>query len=213
MDLAETYEHKGVTVNIYFDPHAESPRGKEWRENFGTMVCWHRRYDLGDEQASRDFDSIQDLIASYEARIVLPLGLYDHSGITMYVGAGTHPSGCDTAGWDSGQVGFIFVTAEKIREEYGVKRITQSVLDKAEALLRSEVEEYDDYLTGECYGFVVDEDGPDEDSCWGFIGDMSYCKEQANESAECAAEARAERDLVARMYALDPTANPYAVAR
>lgn len=205
MEIAEQYQHHEIDVRIYWDPHVQNPRKDRYREHLGTMVCWHRNYELGDEQASLDYDSIAELIASYKPRIVLPLGLYDHSGLTMYIG----DSPIDSGGWDSGQVGFIFVTAEKIREEYGVTRITKAVEEQAEACLRYEVEELDNYLTGECFGFVVDEGGPDEDSCWGFLGDLEYCKEQANESASHAAKERAQRNLVARMYLLDPEANPF----
>ena len=57
----------------------------------------------------------------------------------------------------------------------------------------AEVSEYDSFLRGEVYGYIVDNDGPDEDACWGFVGDIDYCKEAANEAAECAAQERAER--------------------
>jgi hypothetical protein len=69
-------------------------------------------------------------------------------------------------------------------------RIARRRQDRARA---GDVKEYDSYLRGEVYGYVVDPNGPDEDACWGFVGDIDYCKEAANESAECAAQARAER--------------------
>ncbi|HUX02457.1 MAG TPA: hypothetical protein VMY35_15960, partial [Phycisphaerae bacterium] len=57
----------------------------------------------------------------------------------------------------------------------------------AEACLRAEVSTYDDYLTGQVFGYVVeDEDGNDLDSCWGFYGE-DYCRETARESAEAIA--------------------------
>ena len=40
---------KDITIKIERDGDAESPR--EW-DNVGTMVCWHSRYNLGDEQPS-----------------------------------------------------------------------------------------------------------------------------------------------------------------
>ena len=44
--------------------------------------------------------------------------------------------------------------------------------EKAENRLHSEVETYDQYLRGECYGFQLYEDGEEIDSCWGFLGDV-----------------------------------------
>jgi len=183
---AESYEHAGVSVKIYYDEDPMSPR--EW-DNLGTMVCWHRRYNLGDDQAPRDYDSVQDLIESYDAKVLLPLYLYDHSGITMNVGGFSDP-------WDSGQVGFIYVTAETIRKEYGCKRITAKVLANVETCLRSEVGTYDQYLTGDVYEYVVDEDGRDEDRCCGLFG-LEYAKEEANDVADWVAR---QRRLPDRIY-------------
>lgn len=38
-------DYKGYTIKIYHDEDAESPR--DW-DNLGEMVCFHRRYNLGD---------------------------------------------------------------------------------------------------------------------------------------------------------------------
>lgn len=43
--------YQGLTIKIYHDPDIESPRA--W-SNLGTLICWHRRYRLGD---SHQFDS------------------------------------------------------------------------------------------------------------------------------------------------------------
>jgi hypothetical protein len=122
------------------------------------------------------------------ATVILPLGLYDHSGISMYVGG--------RRGWDSGQVGVIFDTAEA-RQRMGL-----TGRDDIERTLRGEVEVYDSYLRGEVYGFVVDPDGV-ADSCWGFVGDLDGVKEQANAAAEdvaarLAAEATESAAMAAR---------------
>ena len=74
--------------------------------------------------------------------------------------------------WDSGQVGFIFVTRAQLLKEYGGLRVTKEVLAKAEKVLQGEVETYDTYLRGEIYGYTIeDPEGNDGDSCWGFYGD------------------------------------------
>lgn len=105
-----------------------------------------------------------------ERVVMLPLYLYDHSGITMSTG----PFSCP---WDSGCVGVIVCDAEALEREFAGDR------DKAEACLRAEVEVYDQYLTGDVYGFIVEERDDDGceccdrefdwehvDSCWGFFG-------------------------------------------
>ena len=152
---------KDITIKIERDGDAESPR--EW-DNVGTMVCWHSRYNLGDEQPSVSY---QDYRIGIEARLdkyyfILPLYLYDHSGITMNTGG-------FSCSWDSGQVGFIYVTKEKAREEYGFKRLTKERIQKVFEFLDSEVKTYAAYLEGDVYGYVIEGNDID-DSCWGYVG-------------------------------------------
>ena len=126
--------------------------------------------------AARDAAMWKVIDANY---VILPLGLIDHSGISMYVGSGAHS--CDPGGWDSGQVGWIYADRKKCIEEWGgkSKRFTKHVREMAEQCLRQEVETYDQFLTGDVWGFVIeDANGEHVDSCWGFFGD-EYCKQEA----------------------------------
>lgn len=100
--------------------------------------------------------------------MILPLYLYDHSGITMNTTGFSCP-------WDSGQVGWIYATGEDVVKEYG--SITPETLEKAKDLLQGEVEYYDHYIRGDCYGLQLFKGEEEIDSCWGFIGDPSDLKE------------------------------------
>lgn len=114
-----------------------------------------------------------------EKNTILPLYLYDHSGISMSVGS--FIGRAQHAQWDSGQVGWIYATPEDIEKEYG--DLSPESYEKAEALLNSEVETYDLYLRGQCYGFRLFENGEETDSCWGFLGWFSdVAKQIASES-------------------------------
>lgn len=140
-------------IKIEQSDYTENPR-REW-DNLGTMVCFHKRYDLGDKHQlrSNDFDSWQELekhlIKKMGAVVILPLYLYDHGGITMSTG----PFDCP---WDSGQVGFIYVNRETLQKEYGVKKVTQKFKEKIIEYLISEVKTYDQYLTGDVYEFTIE---------------------------------------------------------
>ena len=157
--------YKNYTIKIVVDDMPLNP--VEEFDSFGKMVCFHRRYSLGHKHNLRgsDFDSLGDvknyLIKEEKAYIILPLYLYDHSGITI----STTPFNC---AFDSGQIGFIYATKEQILKEYGVKRITPKVKQKVEKLLITEVDTYDKYLTGEVYGFQILKGEDIEDSCYGF---------------------------------------------
>ena len=169
--------YQGHTIKIYHDPDTESPR--EW-SNLGTLICWHRRYRLGDshqydspEAFLRDLSgvSVQSDLSMDQLRdraerkaIILPVFLYDHSGLAMNT-IGFH---CP---WDSDQVGFVYVTLEAVREEFGAKRVTRALREKAEDILRGEIVSYDAYLGGRVYGYVIERAGEEIDACWGFVGD------------------------------------------
>ena len=153
------------TVKVVRDDNPISPREDD---NLGKMVCFHKRYNLGDKHDYNfhNYDSwdemSSDIIREENVSVILPLYLYDHSGITM-----------NTTGfsclWDSGQVGFVFVSKNDVRKEYGVKRISKKLREKVTKLLIGEVETYDKYLTGDVYGYeVTDENDNLIESCWGY---------------------------------------------
>ena len=82
--------------------------------------------------------------------------------------------------WDSSFVGFIFISKEKARKEYGWKLITKARREKLEEYLRNEVKVYDQYLTGDVYGYRITDTETDEevDSCWGYYG-SDECMDEA----------------------------------
>ena len=173
-------------IKIYPDTDPSDPRGDD---NLGTMVCFHGRYNLGDKHNYRhgDYTGWDDMkkhiIKDHDVAVILPLYLYDHSGITMSIA----PFSCP---WDSGKVGFIYVTKEKVREEYGGKYVTKKVRDCITKYLEGEVETYDQYLTGDVYGYKITQKGEEIDSCWGFYGQDECMKE-----AESIVEGLIKREL------------------
>ncbi len=168
-------EYRGLTIKIYQDEDSEGPR--DW-DNLGTMICFHKKWKLGDKHKM----TIEELLELVERKdvVALPLFLYDHSGITMNTTGFSCP-------WDSGKVGYIYVDEAKIRKEYNLldpsKKIHKDVITKVTEILRQEVKTYDDYLTGNIYGFVIeDKDREHIDSCWGFYGDFEkHCLKEAKD--------------------------------
>ena len=163
------------TYKIVRDLDAEDPR-KNY-SHMGTMVCWHREYKLGDQQPKVSPEDYIEAVWGSKKRFEreafhLPLYLYDHSGITM----ATTPFSCP---WDSGQVGFIWVSKSRVREEYDVSRITKALENRVHSILTAEVGDYDQWLRGEVCGWeVYDEAGDVVDSCWGYY-DLELAKEEA----------------------------------
>ncbi len=174
MQGIDSIEYMGYLINIFPDEDSPDPR-KEF-DHLGTMVCFHRRYNLGDKHEFRDPDEFKDFLKE-EKPICLPLYLFDHSGITMSTRSEKFRA-CDPQGWDWGMLGYIYVTKENVRKEYSVNRVSRKVLDKVIKLLQSEVAEYAHFLTGNIYGYEITKAEKDEepqaseviDSCWGFFG-------------------------------------------
>ena len=248
------------TLLIVEDDDPVNPR--EDCDNFGKMVCWHRRYNLGDKhdfEEPKDFlskmlfnmyssypdsaygkpvydfikagsaadaklnynrsthewellennywgdgkdwfvessypaalkgkevpdwflencinalksNEMLDLLNQFGEYVILPLYLYDHSGITMSTANFSCP-------WDSGQVGWIYADRKMIEKEY--ESLAPETMEKARGLLESEVKTYDYYLTGQTYGFQLFEGDLETDSCWGFLGDIRELQDEVKE--------------------------------
>lgn len=132
--METTYTLGNKTLEIIQDESPESPRS--W-DNLGTMACSHRRYNLGDPTktdkivGSTKPEAILRFIKRKDV-ISLPIYMYDHSGITIK----TTPFSCP---WDSGLVGYIFVTKETVRKEFGIKRVTKEWIEKIKTYLEGEV--------------------------------------------------------------------------
>lgn len=178
-EAIRTEFYKGYMINVYQDNSIdESPR--DW-DNLGTMVCFHQRHNLGDKHNL----TVKEAKKIMENRniISLPLYLYDHSGLTM------NTTGFQCS-WDSSQVGFIYVSKEDIRKEMTrskslkngqvnpdlvpIRRVSKKDIERVYKCLVDEVIIYDQYLTGEVYGYSIVKKDEKEDfveSCWGFYGD------------------------------------------
>ena len=180
--------HHLLVVKTDEDP--SNPR--EFDENLiDHLMCWHRRYNLGDNHTFEDpyfclmelannlnlkFRSDDPSYTQIEKKLtphiqMLPLWLYDHSGITMSCGERTWPYNDQ---WDSGQVGFIYMLKDDVMNLPGVHE--KNWRKKANEYMKSSVKLYDNYITGDCVGFIAYEKQGDEDewvetdSCWGFFG-------------------------------------------
>jgi hypothetical protein len=194
--------YKNFTILIEQDNDPMNPR-TEW-DNFGIIAYKHRNYILGEEEINDPDDFLAGLAGlepdkdnlmerAQKKNVILPVYLYDHSGITI----SCRPFSCP---WDSGQVGYIYATYEQIRKEYNVKHVTTKVIEKVKNRLRSEIETFDNYLTGEVYGFTVeDEDGEMVDSCSGYYGEngIKDAINTAKDSIDCEIKQRTKNRYVA----------------
>lgn len=153
-------------INIVQDLYSESPR--EW-DNQSTILAFHKRYNLNEDKNcpcnERNYD--KELVSEYVDGIVKDGGyitelyIYDHGGIQLSTGG-------FSCGWDSGKVGFIIVTKEKLAESN--LDVTKD-LAKIKEIISNELDVYNDYLMGNCYRII---DNASEIDCGGYIGSDGY---------------------------------------
>jgi hypothetical protein len=110
-----------------------------------------------------DEPTLYKLMMTISNLVILPLYLYDHSGISISTGSFGDP-------WDSGQVGYIYCSPEDIKREYG--EINPQNLATATEVLESEVKLYDQYLQGDVWWMQLYEEDNCIESCSGFYGDF-----------------------------------------
>jgi hypothetical protein len=138
----------------------------DWDE-LGTVAHWHRGYDLGGESPQKQ--SHQEFLEEAEAGgyIMIPFSMYEHGGITLYAGHGNHAF--DGAGWDSGPIGYLYTTPERVEELCGKDKGVPYGKEWVEKRLEGELQTLDDYYTGSVYGYtILDAHGEHVDSCWGY---------------------------------------------
>jgi hypothetical protein len=167
-------------IRIVDDLYPHNPREND---NITKMVCFHRRYNLGDKHGYnqsdyKSWDELKKAIIKAEKPVMIkPLYLYDHSGITI----ATSPFGCQ---WDSGQIGWVYITAKTMKDFWS--KDAQRDETKMNEAIEVEVQEYDKYLTGEAYAYeiyrlVLDVEGDIHeklhDSCAGFNDEDDAYKE------------------------------------
>jgi len=189
--IITTQEYKGYSIAIGYDDDPMNPR-TEW-DNFGTIITSHRRYSMGDDQTS-DLQEYFASLAGYsddylynnevslnqsikrlqKTHVVLPVYMYDHSGIALSTGS-------FVCSWDSGLLGFIFVSKADAKKEFG----KYGYCKRAAKLLENEIETYDQYCRGTVLAFEIqDADGEYVDSCYGFYGDENYVLNEAKQSID-----------------------------
>lgn len=157
-------------LKIFYDEFTDSPRN--W-DNLGKICvsksCIYCKNEYEDVDSLTWYKESDDLkMLEGKGYIVLPLSCYDHSAVRIYVGGK-----CDA--WDSSRIGWYIVSKEKVRKEYGVKRISSKFLEKVKRILKSEVETFNHYINGEVYGFTLYYNDEEVDSCGGFYEDDEEC--------------------------------------
>lgn len=234
-------DDSGVKVEIHYEEDASYANPRDNDGILGAMIGDHPRYSLFDGEhdihAPRGLDLEAECVCEgenedcercegtgyydrslaeyfrqeYGARVVMPLFLLDHSGLSIRTGsnlmnetderAATRSVNRfigDGAGWDTSMVGFVFDSNETREacgcEDWDAERIEQSI--------DNEIREFSSYLEGDVYWIgSVDADGDQIESVGGFIG-YEYAEEEAKGMLASAVE-HATRENTERQFWLE----------
>jgi hypothetical protein len=185
---------KTYKIKIERDENAWNPREDD---NITTMVCFHKRYNLGDKHnvpsdTYESWDEMEEaVIVEYGVLARAPLYMYEHSGIAI----ATSPFNCR---FDSGRLGFVIITKDSLMKMCGHTDFTQAQLQE---MIEAEVKQYNSYLQGDVYEYSIYEVqkcslGHEHeellDDCGGY-----YSEEEARAEAEGIVKLYEERVAVA----------------
>lgn len=193
MEAFETFEHEGVTVSLYYDEHAEDPfethdqlaelvwteRDRAYKNVGGHVSIDHAHYlDTDDFSSVEHAQRYLTLMRRY--LVAVPFRVVDY-------GSGGVRASLVRDPWtdeDLTRISGFVVVSEANRE------MTGAPLEGLEENALLDWKEWKAWAEGEVFGYVAalpDADEDEQDSCWGFYGDLEYVRKEAREAAEAIA--------------------------
>jgi len=173
----ETFEHEGYTIEIWPDGNVENPL-KEDEGTLGEWCIFHRRYDIGNSERTATCQEdvtrhTEELQAHCEktGSILLPVYMYDHSGVVLSLESfhGRLPQG--HAEFDSFQCGWVLIDRDKTKKLLCARAFNEVIKKKARENIEGELTVLNQWLSGDVWGYVIkDKDGEQVDSCWNYYG-------------------------------------------
>lgn len=159
--MKEVINYRGVDIELISDDMAESP--DVWGNDDVFLVYDHRSFTVkrkGFEPLEIHEHRQEGKQKLYDGYWVFPVDAYIHSGVALSLARETN---FPDRRWDVSTTGFVLVKREK---GWSWKE------DKARKIARSIVEEWNDYLSGNVWGYNIEHQDLNE-SCWGYYGDYN----------------------------------------
>lgn len=157
METIHEEKLNGLTIKIFQDMNSQSP--DDWGDDDLFLAGFDTRNFFVMPKDKKEW-SIKDLLDHYlDTHHIFSLEAYIHSGICLSLsGEGNFP---DRAFDVSDGIGCVFVSKKYWKTKKSAKHTAEN-----------HVKTWNDYLSGNVYGYQVeDKDGNEIESCWGFYGD------------------------------------------
>lgn len=157
------YSHRHDYTHLS-DEHKTQTRNNYTRFDMLAEVCQYNQYEE-DEKMGQEMPEewhwmlmLARLNANY---VVVGVDMRDHGGGNMSISTSTPTTQEE---WeDTSTDGFIYL--------YVGADMMDTLGDDVERMLIAEIEEFEHWITGNVWGFTIEKEGQDIDSCWGFYGD------------------------------------------
>lgn len=150
--------YKDYKIKIRQDESSESPDSCGNEELF--LVFDHRQFSVKRKgfEPGDIYDYIMSLchpddefdVEDYSDYYIYPVEAYIHSGVSLSLFEGTTSSN-----WDSSVSGYILIKKNYVLEFPNIAS-DQDKTDKAYELANTLIEEWNQYLSGEVYGYIVE---------------------------------------------------------
>ena len=168
MEAIYEEELNGCRIRILHDNNPETPA--EWGDNNLFLVHYHRSFHIMNDAITED-DAREfyqgNPISQQESYHIFPVAAYIHSGVHLSIGDGGH---YPDYRWDVSHVGLVLASKSEWPDESDALKVAQSLITT-----------WNDYLSGNVWGYIVDRpvkcevcghvEWEDLDSCWGYYGD------------------------------------------
>ncbi len=156
-DIIESCEYRGYTIEVRqaYDVQDPFEGGKLGRFAFFDRT---RAYENETDLSSDDFDSWEEMQEHIESKrgldapVCVPVYIYRHSGDALSL----TPFSCT---WDSGQLGFALASRQEIRDWLDCKYVRQDKIERADEIVRAQVETLAKHVSGEVYDWHIHKDG------------------------------------------------------
>lgn len=145
------------------------------------LYTWHRNYRIGmpnpfstrEEMFAHILDMRPETFEGYSNDellkkastkcVILPVYMYDHSGIALSTSPFNDP-------WDSGLLGYIFAYKDDIRKAYGVTRISPKLKEDVLEVFKHNIKIIDDVYNGNVFKVTIEDiNQPHLSCCYGGI--------------------------------------------
>jgi len=155
MNIVHTTDFRGFKINIIQDENYDSDMLNEDDSIF--LLYYHRDFWVtrkGFEQRP-SAEMLNDWMKDY---YFFPVYAYIHSGVALSLGNNAYPFTCP---FDTSMCGGILIKKDDTDFDTEEKRLKAA---------QATIQEWNDVLSGNVYGYQIMRNDEEIDTCWGFIG-------------------------------------------